>query len=135
MGHRPVVGFRAPAFGDHSDWTDRILDGACFMSNQAIAHRTWNAGYGQGDAQPGVVRVTSLEDRSTITELGANLYGDEFRCHPDGSISYLRRPVIEVQLSPDFTQNEPDYAAPVELIHIATDGTVSTRAAGNLRMV
>jgi len=60
---------------------------------------------------------------------------DGFRCHPDGSISYLRRPIVEVELSPEFSQLEPDYEAPVELIHIAADGTITNRAIGNLRMV
>ncbi len=30
--------------------TDRFLDGACFMNEGSVAHRTWNVGYGQGDA-------------------------------------------------------------------------------------
>ena len=115
--------------------TDRFLDGACFMDDHVIAHRTWNVGYGQGDAQPGVIRLTSLETRSTITELGDDLFGDGFRCHPDGSISYLRRPVVEVQLSPDFSQLEPDYEAPVELVHISADGTSTVTASGDLRIV
>jgi hypothetical protein len=100
-----------------------------------IAHRTWNVGYGQGDAQPGVIRLTSLETGSTVTELGNDLFGDGFRCHPDGSVSYLRRPVVEVQLSPDFSQLEPDYEAPVELVHIAPDGTTTVIASGDLRLV
>ena len=113
----------------------QILDGACFMSDRQVAHRTWNIGYGQGDAQPGVIRLTSLDTGSTVAEFGADIFGDSFRCHPDGSISYLRRPVIQVESSPDFTQPEPDYEAPVELIHIAIDGTITSRAIGNLRMV
>lgn len=121
--------------GEPLPGTERFLDGACFMSDHVVAHRTWNVGYGQGDAQPGVIRLTSLDTGSTVAEIGDNLFGDGLRCHPDGSISYLRRPVIEVELSPDFTQLEPDYEAPVELIHIAPDGTTSTRASGDLRMV
>ena len=112
-----------------------ILDGACFLSDRQVAHRTWNVGYGQGDAQPGVVRLTSLDTGSTVAEFGADIFGDSFRCHPDGSISYLRRPVIQVESSPDFTQPEPDYEAPVELVHIAIDGTITSLAIGNLRMV
>lgn len=121
--------------GDPLPGMDRLLDGACFMSNQVIAHRTWDVGYGQGDAQPGVVRLTSLDTGSTIADFGDNIYGDGFRCHPDGSISYLRRPVVEVQVSPGFTQLEPDRDAPVELVHIATDGTLSILAAGDIRMI
>lgn len=112
-----------------------LLDGACFMNDRLVAHRTWNVGYGQGDAQLGVVRLTSLDTGSTVAEIGQNLFGDGFRCHPDGSISYLRRPVVEVELSPDFAQLEPDYEAPLELVHIAPDGTTSVRATGHLRMV
>lgn len=115
--------------------TDRFLDGACFMDDRVIAHRTWNVGYGQGDAQPGVIRLTSLETGSTVMELGNDLFGDGFRCHPDGSISYLRRPVVEVPLSPDFSQLEPDYEAPVELVHIAPDGTTTVNASGDLSIV
>ena len=113
----------------------RFLDGACFMNDRMVAHRTWNVGYGQGDAQPGVIRLTSLDTGSTVAEIGDDLFGDSFRCHPDGSISYLRRPVVNVELSPDFSQLEPDYEAPVELIHIARDGTTSVTASGDLRMV
>ena len=115
--------------------TDRFLDRACFMDDRLIAHRTWNVGYGQGDAQPGVIRVTSLETGSTVTELGDNLFGDGLRCHPDGSISYLRRPVVEVQLSPDFSQLEPDYEAPVDLVHISAEGTSTVVTSGDLRIV
>jgi hypothetical protein len=115
--------------------TDRFLDGACFMDNRVIAHRTWNVGYGQGDAQFGVIRLTSLESGSTVAEIGDDLFGDGFRCHRDGSISYLRRPVVEVQLSPGFSQLEPDHEAPVELVHIAPDGTTSVIASGDLRVV
>ena len=121
--------------GEPIPGTERILDGACFMSDQVLAHRTWNVGYGQGDAQPGVVRLTDLTDGSTVAEIGDSLFGDGFRCHPDGSISYLRRPVVEVELSPGFTQLEPDYDAPVELVHIAPDGSTSIVASGDLRMV
>ena len=121
--------------GEPIPGTERILDGACFMSDQVLAHRTWNVGYGQGDAQPGVVRLTDLTDGSTVAEIGDSLFGDGFRCHPDGSISYLRRPVVEVELSPGLTQLEPDYDAPVELVHIAPDGSTSIVASGDLRMV
>jgi hypothetical protein len=113
----------------------QILDGACFMSDRRVAHRTWNIGYGQGDARPGVIRLTSLDTGSAVAEFGDDIFGDAFRCHPDGSISYLRRTVVQVELSPDFAQPEPDYEAPVELIHIAIDGTITSRAIGNLRMV
>jgi hypothetical protein len=115
--------------------TGRFLDGACFMNDRVIAHRTWNVGYGQGDAQPGVIRLTSIDTGSTIAEIGDGLFGDAFRCHPDGSISYLRRRVVEVQLSPGFSQLEPDYEAPVELVHIAPDGTTTVIDSGDLRMV
>ncbi len=112
-----------------------FLDGACFMSNDVVAHRTWNLGYGQGDAQPGVIRLTSLGTGSTVAEIGDGLFGDGFRCHPDGSVSYLRRPVVEVQLSEDFSQLEPDDDAPVELVHLTPDGTASVTASGDLRLV
>lgn len=121
--------------GEPIPGTEGFLDGACFMSDQVVAHRTWNVGYGQGDAQPGVIRLTSLDTGSTVAEIGNNLFGDSVRCHPDGSISYLRRPVVEVEVSPGFTQLEPDYNAPVELVHIASDGTTAIRASGDLRMV
>ena len=121
--------------GQHLPGTEPFLDGACFMDDDTIAHRTWNVGYGQGDAQPGVIRLTSIETGSTVAELGDDLFGDGFRCHPDGSISYLRRPVIDVQLTPDFSQPQPDYEAPVDLIHIAPDGTTTVIAPGDLRMV
>lgn len=115
--------------------TDRFLDGACFVDDSVIAHRTWNIGFGQGDAQPGVIRLTSLDTGSTVSELGDDLFGDGLSCHPDGSVSYLRRPVVEVQVSPDFTQLEPDYEAPVELVHISADGTSAAIASGDLRIV
>ncbi len=121
--------------GEPIPGTEGFLDGACFMNNRVVAHRTWDVGYGQGDAQPGVIRLTSLDTGTTVAEIGDDLFGDGFRCHPDGSISYLRRPVVEVQLSPDFSQLEPDYQAPVELVHIAPDGTTSVTASGDLRMV
>jgi hypothetical protein len=121
--------------GEPIPGTERILDGACFMSDHVVAHRTWNVGYGQGDAQLGVIRLTSLDTGSTVAEIGDSLFGDGFRCHSDGSISYLRRPVVEVELSPDFTQLEPDYEAPVDLVHIAPDGTTSIGDSGALQMV
>lgn len=121
--------------GEPVPGTDRIRDGACFMNDRVVAHRTWSVGYGQGDAQPGAIRLTSIDTGSTVAEFGTDLFGDDFRCHPDGSISYLRRPVVEVQLSPDFSQLEPDYEAPVELVHIAPDGTTSVNDSGDLRMV
>lgn len=115
--------------------TGQILDDACFLDSDVIAHRTWNVGYGQGDAQVGVIRLTSLATGSTVADLGDGLFGAGLRCHPDGSVTYLRRPVVEVQLSPDFSQPEPDYDAPVELVHIAPDGTTSIGDEGDLRMV
>ena len=105
------------------------------MTDDVIAHRTWNVGYGQGDAQPGVVRLTSIETGATVGEIGGDLFGDSFRCHPDGSISYLRRPVVQAQVSPDFSQPEPDDDAPVDLVHVAPDGTISVIDSGDLRMV
>ena len=113
---------------------ERILDGACFMNDQVVAHRTWNIGYGQGDAQPGVIRLTSLESGQSVGEIGDNLFGEGFHCHPDGSITYIRRPVTEVELSPGFSQLEPDYDAPADLVHITPDGTTSTLATGNIRI-
>ncbi|MEZ5295289.1 MAG: hypothetical protein R2697_03145 [Ilumatobacteraceae bacterium] len=121
--------------GEPLPGTEPFLDGACFMTDDVIAHRTWNVGYGQGDAQPGVVRLTSIETGSTVGEIGDDLFGDSFRCHPDGSISYLRRPVIDVQLTPDFLQPEPDYDAPVDLVHVAPDGTTSVIESGDLRIL
>ena len=121
--------------GEPMPGTERFLDGACFMDVRVLAHRTWNVGHGQGDAQPGVIRLTSLDTGSTLDEVGDELFGDSFRCHPDGSISYLRRPVVEVQLPPDSSQLEPDYEAPVDLVHIAPDGTTSVIDSGFLRMV
>jgi len=121
--------------GEPLPGTEDMLDGACFMSDRVVAHRTWNVGYGQGDAQPGLIRLTSLDTGSTVAEFGNDIFGDGFRCHLDGSISYVRRPVVEVQVTPDFTQLEPDFDAPVELVHIATDGTTSSRVVGDLSMV
>lgn len=120
--------------GDPIPGTEPFLDGACFMNDRVVAHRTWNVGYGQGDAQPGVIRLTSLDTGSTVVEIGHDLFGDGFRCHPDGSVSYLRRPVVEVELSPGFSQLEPA-EGPVELVRIAPDGTTTTTASGNLRMI
>lgn len=121
--------------GDPVAGTGQFLDGACFLSGDVIAHRTWNVGYGQGDAQLGVIRLTSLVDGSTAGELGADLFGIGLRCHPDGSITYLRRPVVEVESSPGYFQLEPDHDAPVELVHVAPDGTTTPMATGDLRMV
>jgi hypothetical protein len=120
--------------GDPLPGAERILDGGCFISNDIVAHRTWSIGYGQGDAQPGVIRLTSLATGSTVADIGEGLFGDGFRCHPDGSVSYLRRPVAEVQY-PGFTQLEPVADAPLELVHIAADGTTSITASGDLRLV
>lgn len=115
--------------------TGVFLDGACFIDDHTIARRTWNVGCGQGDAQPGVIRLTSLDDGSTIADLGENLFGDSFSCQPDGSVTYLRRPVIDVDYSDGFSQPEPDYDAPVDLIHLTPDGTATTIISGRLRMV
>ena len=82
-----------------------------------------------------MIRLTDLTNGSTVGEIGEGLFGDGFRCHPDGSISYLRRPVVDVEFTPGFPQIEPDYTAPVELVHIAPDGTTSSVASGDLRMV
>ena len=120
---------------DPIPYTERILDGACFVNDQVVAHRTWNIGYGQGDAQPGVIRLTSVETGESVGEIGDDLFGEGFHCHPDGSITYVRRPVTEVELSPDFSQLEPDYDAPADLIHITPDGTASTLATGNIEIV
>jgi hypothetical protein len=126
----PWSGSGAPIAG-----TEPFLDGACFMDDGVIAHRTWNVGYGQGDAQPGVIRLTSLEAGATVAEFGDDLFGDGFRCHPDGSVSYVRRPLIEVQLAPGVSQLEPDGAAPVDLVHIAPNGTATVLASDDLRLV
>lgn len=121
--------------GEPVPGTEGFLDGACFVTDRVVAHRTWDEGYGQGDARPGLIRLTSLDDGSTVAEIGDELFGDGFRCHSDGSVSYLRRPVVVVELSPGFSQLEPDHEAPVELVHIAPDGTTSIIASGDLRMV
>ncbi len=113
----------------------QFLDGACFVDAGTIAHRTWNVGYGQGDAQTGTVRLIALDDGSTRAELGTDLFGDALRCHPDGSITYLRRPVVVVDHGGGFSQPEPDPDAPVELVHIAPDGTSTSITSGLLRMV
>ena len=85
----------------------------------------------KGDIEftPAALRVTGR------LALERCIFGDDFRCHPDGSISYLRRPVVDVQLSPDLSQLEPDDDAPVDLVHVAPDGTTSVIATGDLRMV
>ncbi|WP_420453374.1 hypothetical protein [Ilumatobacter sp.] len=121
--------------GEPVGGTQRFLDGACFLRADVVAHRTWDVGYGQGDARPGVIRLTSLTDGSTVGELGDGLFGDGLRCHPDGSVSYLRRPVVEVGQSEDVTQSEPDRSAPVDLVRIAPDGTTTVTASGDLRLV
>ena len=121
--------------GEPIPGTDRFLDGACFMNDRVVAHRTWNVGYGQGNAEPGVIRLTSIDTGSTVGDIGNDLFGDAFRCHSDGSISYVRRPLVEVQLSPNFSQLEPDYAAPGELLHVAPDGTTLVTASGDVHMV
>ncbi len=126
----PWSGSGSPVAG-----TDGILDGACFISDRVVAHRTWNVPYGEGDAQLGVIRLTSLDTGSTVAEFGDDIFGDAFHCHADGSISYLRRPVVEVERSAEFAQLQPDFEAPAELVHIATDGTISSRAVGDLRIV
>ena len=46
--------------GEPIPGTERFLDGACFMNERVVAHRTWNVGYGQGDANP----VSSVSPRS-----------------------------------------------------------------------
>lgn len=112
-----------------------FLDGACFVDANTIAHRTWDVGYGQGDAQTGVIRLTSLDDGSTTTDLGEDLFGDNtIRCHADGSVTYLRRPVIDIDLGGGVTQPEPDDGAPVDLVRIAPDGTATTITSGRFRM-
>jgi|GEM_PF-3053013 len=115
--------------------TNVFLDGARFVNQHTIAHRTWNVGCGQGDAEPGVIRLTSIDDGSTVADLGDHLFGDSLRCHPDGSVTYLRRPIVQVTHSSDFSQLEPDYDAPVDLVHIAADGTSTFITSGQLRMV
>ncbi|MEZ5248717.1 MAG: hypothetical protein R2713_05710 [Ilumatobacteraceae bacterium] len=75
-----------------------FLDGACFVDARTIAHRTWNVGYGQGDAQTGVIRLIDVDGGPPLAELGTDLFGDALGCHPDGSITYLQRPVVEVDL-------------------------------------
>jgi hypothetical protein len=115
--------------------TGVFLDGACFIDAGTIAHRTWNVGYGQGDAQPGVIRLTAVDDGSTLADLGQDLFGDSLRCHPDGSVTYLRRPVADVDLGDGFIQPEPVYDAPVDLVRIAPDGSATTLTSGPLRMV
>ena len=113
-----------------------FLDGACFVDAVTIAHRTWNVGYGQGDAQTGTVRFSYIDGGPSTLDLGENLFGDNtIRCHPDGSITYLRRPVVDVDHGGGFTQPEPDYDAPVDLIRIQPDGITTTIASGRLRMV
>lgn len=113
-----------------------FLDGACFVDAVTVAHRTWNVGYGQGDAQLGVIRLSGVEDGSTTAALGENLFGDNtIRCHPDGSVTYLRRPVVDVDLGGGSTQPQPNYDAPVDVVRLQLDGTASTIASDRLRMV
>jgi len=121
--------------GEPLPGTEDMLDGACFMSDRVVAHRTWNIPYGEGSPELGVIRLTSLDTGATVDEFGNDVFGAGFHCHSDGSISVLRRPVVEVQVSPGVAHLEPNFDAPVELVHIATDGTISSRAVGNLSMV
>ena len=110
-----------------------FLDGGCFMSNDVVAHRIWNVGYGQGAARVGVIRLTDLTSGSTVTELGTNLFGDGLRCHADGSVTFVRRGMVDIEHAPGFSQPEPDYDTPVELVHLAPDGTATIRDSGDLR--
>ena len=119
--------------GDPVPGTQRFLDGACFVESAVIAHRTWTIGYGQGDARPGTIRLTDLDTGSVVDELGDDLFGDALVCHPDGSVSYLRRPVTERELSPGVGQLEPDADASVELVHLDTNGSTII-AEGDLRI-
>ncbi|MCB0997902.1 MAG: hypothetical protein KDB40_01280 [Acidimicrobiales bacterium] len=112
-----------------------FLDGACFVDARTIAHRTWNVGYGQGDAQTGVIRLIDVDGGPPLAELGTDLFGDALGCHPDGSITYLQRPVVEVDLGGGLSQPEPDHDAPVDLVHIEPDGTSTTITSGGLRMI
>jgi hypothetical protein len=130
----PWSGSDTPIAGTDG-YLDGFLDGGCFMSNDVVAHRTWNVGYGQGDAQVGVIRLTDLTSGSTVAELGTNLFGESLRCHADGSVTYVRRGIVEVEHAPGFSQPEPDYDTPVELVHLAPDGTATIRDSGDLRMV
>ncbi len=123
------------ASGEPLPGTENFVSGGCFVNSAVIAHRTWKVGYGQGDAQLGVIRLTSLETGSTVADIEDQLFGDAFRCLPDGSFSYIRRPVIEVELSPGVTQLEPDYEAQLELVHIAADGATIVDDSGLLSMV
>ena len=120
-----------PAAGD----TDSMLDGACFVSDVVIAHRTWNVPYGEGSAQTGAVRLTSLETGETTGELGTDLFGDAFHCHADGSVSVVRRPLVDVQLSPGVSQIQPDNEAASELLRITPDETTSILTDDDLRIV
>ena len=70
-----------------------------------------------------------------LAELGTDLFGDALGCHPDGSITYLQRPVVEVDLGGGLSQPEPDHDAPVDLVHIEPDGTSTTITSGGLRMI
>jgi len=113
-----------------------FLDGACFINAGTIAHRTWNVDGVQGNAQTGVIRQTSADDGPATADLGEDLFGDRaIRCHTDGSVTYLRRPIIIVDRGGGFSQPEPDYTAPVDLIRVAPDGTATTITSGRLRMV
>jgi hypothetical protein len=115
--------------------TDRFLDGACFVDDDVIAHRTWNIGYGQGDAQPGVVRLTSIAAGATVAELGTDLFGEyELACLGDGALSFVRRPVVEVEFGAGFSQLEPDDDEPGELVRVDSEGTVTVMATGDLRL-
>lgn len=111
-----------------------ILDGACFVDASTIAHRTWNVGYGQGDAQTGQVQLTDVNGGPPLAAYGTNLFGDAIRCHPDGSITFLQRPIIQVDHGGGFSQPEPNYDAPVDLIHFKPDGTSTAITSGQLRL-
>lgn len=115
--------------------TERFLDGACFVNDNVIAYRTWDVGYGQGDAQLGAIRLTSIDTGDTVADLGTDLFGENrLACHPDGSVNFVRRPVTEVEIAPDFTQLEPVYDDPVELAHVDPTGTITVQATGDLRL-
>ncbi|MEP1123628.1 MAG: hypothetical protein ABJH68_07040 [Ilumatobacter sp.] len=74
--------------------------------------------------------------RDTVADLGDELFGENrLACQRDGSVNFVRRPVREVEIFPDFTQLEPVDDVPVELVLVDPSGTISVQATGDLRLL
>ncbi len=131
-----VAGTVDPESSEPSYSASLLRETTCFVDERTVAYRTWDVGYGQGDAQPGSIAIRSLDAGELLDERGTDLFGSfDVRCHADGSVSYLRRPVEIVEVSPDLSQLEPVLDAPVELVRVAPDGTETVMDSGLLRFV